>query len=60
MAVNDNGVRVFTGRRTTRAPSGSFSLERRLTNRAGADRIVAVARNLRTGERCVGSLTFNG
>ena len=60
VAINDNGVRVFTGRRTTHAPSGSFSLERRLANRAGGDRIVAVARNLSTGERCVGSLTFTG
>lgn len=60
VAINDNGVRVFTGRRTTRAPSGSFSVDRRLVNRAGGDRIVAVARNLRTGERCVGSLTFTG
>ena len=60
VAINDNGVRVFTGRRTTQAPSGSFSVERRLVNRGGGDRIVAVANNLRTGERCVGSLTFTG
>lgn len=60
VAINDNGARVFTGRRTTQAPSGSFSVERRLVNRAGGDRIVAVASNVRTGERCVGSLTFTG
>jgi hypothetical protein len=58
VAINDNGVRVFTGSRRTTAPSGSFSVERRIADRAGADRLTAVASNARTGERCVGSLRF--
>lgn len=52
-----NGTTVFDGTRTTLAPSGSFSLERNLTDNAGADRIVGVASNARTGERCRGVLT---
>jgi hypothetical protein len=33
----DNGVTVWRGRRTTHAPSGSFSVEKRISNRAGTD-----------------------
>lgn len=58
VTVKDNGVKVWSGHRTTRAPSGSFSVEKRIANRAGADRIVATAKNLRTGETCRASLTF--
>ena len=58
--LSDNGTRVYAGRRTTTAPSGSFTVERRLVDRAGRDRITAVARDLRTGERCVGALTVAG
>ena len=35
---------VFRGARVTRAPSGSFSVNRRIANTGGADRIVATAR----------------
>jgi hypothetical protein len=38
--VRDGNV-VYRGHRTTTAPSGSFSLERRIRNLAGADRITA-------------------
>jgi hypothetical protein len=38
--VRDGKV-VFRGHRTTHAPSGSFSLERRIRNLAGADRVTA-------------------
>ncbi len=48
----DDGVRVFAGYRTTVAPSGSFSLSRRIANRAGTDTIVAKATNLKSGEVC--------
>jgi hypothetical protein len=58
VAISDNGVRVFTGSRTTSAPSGSFEVERVIANRAGADHVVASARNTRTGETCSGRLTF--
>jgi hypothetical protein len=48
----DDGVRVFTGTRRTVAPSGSFSITRRIANRAGTDTIVARAVNATTGEVC--------
>ncbi len=43
---------VWRGRRTTKAPSGSFSVERRLNNTAGSDTIVGRAVNPATGEVC--------
>jgi hypothetical protein len=52
VVLRDNGRVVFRGLRSTRAPSGSFTVERRLPNRAGSDRITARARNLRSGEVC--------
>ena len=42
------------GTATTHAPSGSFSVERRMVNQRGTDKIVFKARNLRTGEVCRG------
>ena len=39
----DNGVTAFNGRRTTVAPSGSFSVEKRIPNRSGVDRITGRA-----------------
>ena len=54
--ISDNGVQVFAGTRTTLAPSGSFSVSRRIANRAGTDRITATAVNARTGERCTGTV----
>lgn len=56
--VFDNGDRVIATRRTTLPPSGSFSVERVITNRPGSDRIVARARHLATGQVCRASLTF--
>ena len=56
--VRDNGVRVVRTRATTAGASGSFSVERRVGNRAGADRIVARARDLAGGQTCVGRLTL--
>ena len=49
-----NGSLSARGRATTHAPSGSFSVERRMVNRAGTDKIVFKARNPRTGELCRG------
>ena len=59
VAINDNGVRVFTGARTTVAPSGSFEVERHIANRAGSDRITASATNAKTGERCSGVVVYS-
>jgi hypothetical protein len=53
VVMKDNGVIVFSGVRTTLAPSGSFEVERRIPNRAGTDTIVASAKNPTTGESCV-------
>src|SRR5689334_8449440 len=44
VAITDNGVRVFSGSRTTTAPSGSFTVSRRIPNRAGTDNVVASAK----------------
>jgi hypothetical protein len=41
--VTDRGTTVFAGKRTTVAPSGSFSVERRTSNRSGADVVRATA-----------------
>jgi hypothetical protein len=54
VAITDNATRIFTGKRVTSAPSGSFSVELRTANRAGTDRFVSTTRNLRTGETCMG------
>ena len=54
--MTDNGVIVFNGTRRTVAPSGSFSVERLVTDRAGTDTFVAVAANPATGQRCSASV----
>ena len=53
-----NGSKVFSGIRTTRAPSGSFEARRLLAGTAGTDRIVAKARALDSGETCRGALSI--
>jgi len=52
-----NGTRFARGTATTRAPSGSFSVERTTGNAPGTDRIVGMATNTRTGQTCRGVLT---
>src|SRR5690349_8223966 len=52
--VRDNGVRVVKTRATTGGASGSFSIERRIGDRAGSDSIVARSRDLSSGQLCVG------
>ena len=54
--VRDGNV-VFRGHRTTTAPSGSFSLERRIRNLAGADRVTARGAGP-NGLTCVASATL--
>jgi hypothetical protein len=53
-----NGSKVFSGIRTTHAPSGSFEVGRLLAGTAGTDRIVAKARALSSGETCRGALSL--
>ena len=57
VVIKDNGVRVFAGSRITTAPSGSFTVNRRIPNRAGVDHIVASAKNPASGETCVGRVS---
>lgn len=52
--LSDNGTIFFRGLRVTQAPSGSFTVNRRTTDLAGTDKIVAFARNLNSGETCRG------
>ena len=54
VVIRQNGVVVFRGARVTRAPSGSFSVNRRIANAAGRDRIVATARSVVGGGVCRG------
>jgi hypothetical protein len=52
--IRHDGDLVFAGRRTTRAPSGSFEVRILQRDRAGEDAFRARAVNTRTGETCVG------
>lgn len=58
VVMKDNGDRFFKANRTTKAPSGSFSVRALTKDRSGADRVVATAANLRTGEKCKGIATL--
>lgn len=56
--LKKNGNVFWQGQRTTRAPSGSFSVTRLTGNPAGTDTIVGRAVNPATGEVCQGSLNI--
>jgi hypothetical protein len=56
VTIRRNGVRAVSTKATTKAPSGSFSVERRLTNGSGADRISARATSP-SGQVCTASVT---
>jgi hypothetical protein len=58
VALTHNGPTVWRGSRFTLAPSGSFTVRRFFANRAGVDRVVARATNVRTGEVCRGSASI--
>jgi hypothetical protein len=58
VTIVQNGRTVFTGVRTTRAPSGSFEVRRLLANSAGADRLSFTARALASGESCRVTLSY--
>ena len=51
-----DGNLVFSGERTTQGASGSFSLERRISNSAGDD--VIVGRATHGSQVCRGQVTF--
>lgn len=50
--MKNDGMKVASGTGITRAPSGSFSVERRTSNGAGPDTIVFRAVNPASGEVC--------
>ncbi|SEC93026.1 hypothetical protein SAMN04489844_3279 [Nocardioides exalbidus] len=54
--ITDNDAVAGRGSATTGGRSGSFSVERKIPNRAGADRIVF--RATRDGNVCQGAITF--
>jgi hypothetical protein len=56
VVIRRNGAAAVNTRATTRAPSGSFSVERRITDGSGSDRITARATSP-TGEVCTARLT---
>jgi hypothetical protein len=55
--IKDNGQLRFSGQRVTKAPSGSFTVHRLITNLAGTDHVVARAKNPVSGEVCTASLS---
>ena len=57
--IRHDGDLVFAGRRTTRAPSGSFEVRILQRNRAGDDLFRGRAVNLRTGETCGGRAVWS-
>lgn len=57
VSLRRNGTVVTRARPTTLAPSGSFSVERRIANRAGSDTISARAVSP-SGEVCTASVTI--
>jgi hypothetical protein len=56
--ITDNGTQILSGNKVTHAPSGSFTVRKLATNRAGVDRFRAVATYAATGERCVGTASI--
>ena len=58
VVITRDGATVFRGVRTTRPPSGSFTVERRIGNPAGSDRIVAKATAAHGGQVCRGVLSI--
>jgi len=52
--MRHNGDLFFSGKRTTKSPSGSFEVRRVVDDLAGTDRIKARATNTSTDEVCVG------
>ncbi len=56
--LSDNGTVFFRGTAVTSGPSGSFEVRKLTTNLAGTDTVVGAAKNVSTGETCMGSLSF--
>jgi hypothetical protein len=54
--LRDNGTLFLSANRTTQAPSGSFTVHRNASNRAGSDTIRA--RSVHGAQVCVASVTL--
>jgi hypothetical protein len=54
--ISDNGHQVRSGTATTKAPSGSFTVNRRIANRAGVDKVVFRAKSA-SGNTCTGTVS---
>lgn len=54
--IRHNGSRSARGKKTTKGPSGSFSIERRMTNLSGTDRFVFRAKH--AGQVCRGRIRW--
>lgn len=52
VVLKHDGNTFFSGTKTTKGPSGSFSVERNVNDSPGTDKISARARNLSSGEVC--------
>ena len=57
VVLKKDGERFFRGIRTTKAPSGSFEVEKVTGNGQGNEVIVGKATNLNSGETCRGEAT---
>lgn len=57
VTIRRNGALAVSTTATTRAPSGSFSVERRIADRAGTDRITARATSP-SGQVCTASVSI--
>lgn len=56
--MKDNADVVFKGSARTHGPSGSFEIERKISNQPGTDSIKGTARNTETGERCAAKVSI--
>ena len=56
--LRQNGAVVASGSSRTKAPSGSFSVERKPANRAGTDHFVFRAVNPNSGEVCRATVSW--
>jgi hypothetical protein len=51
--ILENGSRIFSGNRVTKAPSGSFTVRKLADNPPGTDSFTARATNTASGETCI-------
>jgi hypothetical protein len=58
VTLKDNGSTVWSGTATTKAPSGSFEVNKVISDKAGSDKIQGTASNAATGETCKGTVTL--